>query len=110
MSEDEHVEVEARVWYCATKKTIKVFLTPTDKFDELKAQLNKYFVHIGENQRTSHAFIEVPCVRLGAYKAEDSSTTVYFSQVIHDDSDIDYMFRLMVEKTILHLCVGSIEV
>jgi hypothetical protein len=54
------------------KKTIKVFLTPTDKLDELKAQLNRYFVHLGENQRTSHVFVQVPSVNLTADKDKDS--------------------------------------
>jgi len=91
------------------KKKIKVFLTPTDKLDELKAQLNKYFVHIGENQRTSNVFVQLPRVNPEEDKNEDNWKTVYFPQVIRDDSDIDFMFRLMVENNILHLCVWSIE-
>jgi len=34
---------------------------------------------------------------------------VYFSQVIHDDGDIDCMFWLMVKNNILHFCGRSIE-
>jgi len=40
----------------------------------------------------------------------DNWKTIYFPQVIHDDGDVDYMFRLIVENNILHLCVRSIEV
>jgi hypothetical protein len=36
-------------------------------------------------------------------KEEDFSKTVYFPQFIKDDTDVDYMFRLMVENNILHL-------
>jgi len=105
MSEDAQVQVEVHVRYCAMKKKIKVFLTATDKLDKLKAQINIYFVHIGENQITSHVFVHVSCVSLGEDKDEDFWKTVYFPQIIRDDSDIDYMFRLMVENNILRLCI-----
>jgi len=49
-------------------------------------------------------------VKVAEDKDEDSWKTMYFSQVIHDDGDVDYMFRLMVENNIFHLCVHSIEV
>jgi len=49
-------------------------------------------------------------VNLGEDKDEDSCKTVYFSQVICDDGNVNYMFRLMVENNILYLCVLSIEV
>jgi hypothetical protein len=42
MFENAQVLVEAHVRYAAVKKKIKVFLTPTGKLDELKAQLNRY--------------------------------------------------------------------
>jgi len=45
-------------------KTIKVFLTHTHKLDKLKTQLNIYYVHLSENQRTSHVFVHVSCVNL----------------------------------------------
>ena len=92
------------------KKKIKVFLTPTDKLDELKAQLNIYFIYIGENQRTYHVVVHVLCVDLGEDKEEDVWKTMYFPQLIEDDSDVDYMFRLMVQNNILLLYVRSIEV
>jgi hypothetical protein len=91
------------------KKKIKVFLTTTDKLDELKAQLNRYFIHIGENQRTSRVVAHVPCMDLGDDKEEDFWKPVYFPQFIEDDSDVDYMFRLMVQNNILCLYVRSIE-
>jgi len=68
MSEDAQVPVEAHVRYAGVKKNINVFLTPTDKLDELKAQLNRYFIHIDENQRTSHVVVHVSCVNLGKDK------------------------------------------
>ena len=51
MYEDAKVEVEAYVRYSAANKTIKVFLISTEKLDELKAQLNRYFIHINENKK-----------------------------------------------------------
>jgi len=68
---------------------INVFLTPTDKLDELKTQLNIYFFHLGENQRTSHVFVHVTCVNLTTDKDEDGWNAVYFPKVIHDDDDVD---------------------
>jgi len=59
MSEDAQVPVEAHVIYEAMRKRVKFFLTPTDKLDELKAQLDGYFIHIGENQRTIHGVVNV---------------------------------------------------
>jgi len=32
------------------------------------------------------------------------------TKVIHDDGDVHYMFMLMIENNMLHLCVHSIEV
>jgi len=48
-------------------------------------------------------------VNLATDKDENSWKTVYFPKVIHEDGDVDYMFRLIVENNILHLCVRSIE-
>jgi len=52
MSQDG--KVEGHVRYEAFKRTNKIFLTPTDKLEELKTQLNKYFVHLGGNQSACH--------------------------------------------------------
>jgi len=87
------------------RKKVKVFETPTDKLDELKAQLNRYFIHIGENQRTSHVIVQVPCVDLWEDKEKYFWKTVYYQQLVKDDSDVDYMFMLMIENNILHLYV-----
>jgi hypothetical protein len=46
-------------------------LQPTAKLDELKAQLNRYFIQIGENQKTSHVIVHVPCVDFGEDMEED---------------------------------------
>jgi hypothetical protein len=42
-----------------SKKTIKVFITPTDTMDVLKTQLNKYIMYIGENHTTFHVLVQV---------------------------------------------------
>jgi hypothetical protein len=41
----------------------------------------------------------------GEDKDEDSWKIVNFSQVIRDDDNVDYMFRLMVENNILEIYV-----
>jgi len=110
MYEDAQIPVEAHVQYESVKKKVKVFLTPIGKLEELKAQLNKYFIHIGQNQRTSHAIVHVPSVDLREDKEEDFWKTVYFPQLLENDSNVDYMFRLMVENNILHLYVRPVEV
>jgi len=45
----EVAKIEGRVKYSAFKKTINVMIMPTDSLDVLKAQLNTYFEHLGEN-------------------------------------------------------------
>ncbi|KEH31801.1 hypothetical protein MTR_4g105210 [Medicago truncatula] len=104
MSQD--AQIEAHVRYSAFKKTIKVFLTP-NAVDELKTQHNKYFVYLGENHTRSHVFVHVPCVDLGTYKDEDMWKTVYFPRVIHDDSNVEFMFGSIVENNVLYLSVRS---
>jgi hypothetical protein len=103
----QNAQIEGHVRYSAFKKTINVFLTPTDTLDDLKTQLNKYFVFHGEDHSTSHVFVHVPCVDLGADKDEDMWKTVCYSQVIHDDNDVGFTFRMMDENNMLHLCVRS---
>jgi hypothetical protein len=70
--------------------------------DELKTQLNKYFVYLDENHTTSHVFVEVPCVDFGTDKDEDMRKTVYSSRVIRDDNDVELIFRSMVENNVLY--------
>jgi hypothetical protein len=43
-------------------------------------------------------------------KEEDFWKTMYYPQLVKDDSDVDYMFRLMLENNILYLYVRSVEV
>ena len=74
---------------------VNVFLTPTNKLGELKAQLNRYFIQIGENQRTSHVIVQMPCVDLREDKEEDFWKTVYYPQLVKDDIDVAYMFSMM---------------
>jgi hypothetical protein len=43
-------------------------------------------------------------------KEEDFWKTMYYPQLVKNDSDVDYMFRLMLENNILYLYVRSVEV
>jgi len=52
----EVAKIEGRIWYSSLKKTVEVMITPTDSLDNLKAQLNTYFEHLGKNQYTCHLF------------------------------------------------------
>jgi len=105
----EVAKIEGRVRYSAFKKTIKVMITATDSLDDLKAQLNTYFEHLGENQYTCHLFAQIPCIDLREDKDEHMwKTTSHVSWLIRDDSDVRFMFRNMVEDNILYKCVRSI--
>ena len=73
-------------------------------------KLDEFFIHIGSNHRTCDVIVNVSDVDLGEDKVEDFWKTVYYPQILKDDSDVDYMFRLMVEDNTLHLYVRSIEV
>jgi hypothetical protein len=66
----EVAKIEGRVRYSAFKKTVKVMITPADSLDDLKAQLNTYFEHLGENQYTHHLFGQMPCIDLGEDRDE----------------------------------------
>jgi len=105
MSEDAQDLVEVHVLYEAVKKRVKFFITPTNKLDLLKAQLDGYFIQIGANQRTSDIVVNVSGVDLGEDKEEDFWKIVYFPQLVEDDSDIAYMFSVMVENNILQLYI-----
>ena len=106
----EVAKIEGRVRYAAFKKTIKVMIRPTDSLDDLKAQLNAYFVHIGENQHTRHLFAQMPCIDLGEDRDEYAwKTTSYMPWLIEDDSDVGFMFPNMVENNILYMYVRSIS-
>jgi len=61
----EVAKIEGHVRHSAFKKTIKVMITPTDSLDDLKAQLNTYFEHLGENQYTHHLFGQMSCIDPG---------------------------------------------
>ncbi|AET00174.1 hypothetical protein MTR_5g089130 [Medicago truncatula] len=97
----QRTDVKKRAWFT---------INPTDKLDELKAKLDDFFIHIGSNHRTYYVVVQVPGVDLGEDKEEDRWKTVYFPQLVKDDSDVDYMFRVMVENNLLHLYVRSVEV
>jgi len=84
----QNAQIEGHVTYSAFKKTIKVFLTSMDTLDDLKTQLNKYFLFHGEDHSTSHVFVQQPRYDLGVDKEEDMWETVYYPKLIDDDSDI----------------------
>jgi len=66
----EVAKIEGRVRYSAFKKTIKVMITPTNYLDDLKAQFNTYFEHLGENQDTRYLFGQMSCIDLGEDRDE----------------------------------------
>jgi len=102
----QNAQIEGHVTYSAFKKTIKVFLTPTDTLDDLKTQLNKYFVFRGEHQSTSHVFVQQPHYDLGAGE-EDMWKMIYYPKLIEDDSDVGFMLSRFVENNVLYLYVRS---
>jgi len=92
------------------KKRARFFVNPIDKLDELKAKLVDFFIYISLNHRICDVIVNVAGLDLGEDKEEDLWKTVYYPQLLKDDSDIDYMVRLLVEDNTLHLYVRSIEV
>jgi len=54
--------------------------------------------------------VNVSGLDLGEDKEEDFWKIVYYPQLLKDDRDVDYMFRLMVENNTLYLFVRSVEV
>ena len=54
--------------------------------------------------------VNVAGLDLGEDKEEHFWKAVYYPQLLKDDSDVDYMFRLMVEDNTLYLFVRSVEV
>jgi len=99
--EVRYVDVEKRVWFT---------VNPTDKLDELKAKHDDFFIHIGSNHRTRDVIVNVPDLELGEDKEEDFWKTMYYPQLLKDDSDVDFMFRVMVENNTLYLFVRFVEV
>jgi len=105
MSEDAQDPVKLHVRYVDVKKRARFYFNSTDKLDELKAKLDDFFIRIGSNHSTCDVIVNVSGVDLGEDKEEDFWKTVYYPQLLKDDSDVDYMFRLMVEDNTLHLFV-----
>jgi len=70
--------------------------------DELKTKLDDFFIHISSSHRTCDVIVNVSGLDLGEDKEEDFWKTVYYPQLLKDDSDVDYMFRLMFRIT---LCI-----
>jgi len=84
-------------------------ITPTVTLDNLKAQFKTYFEYLGENQYTRHLFAQMSCMDLGEDKDDHTwKMASYLPWLIRDDSDVDFMFRNMVENNILYMCVRSI--
>ena len=110
MSEDAQDPVKLHVRCADVKKRAWFTVNPIDKLDVLKAKLDDFFIRIGSNHRTCDVIVNVSGVDLGEDKEEDFWKTMYYPQLLKDGSDIDYMFRLMVEDNTLHLYVRSVEV
>ena len=110
MSEDAQDPVKLEVRYLDVKKRAWLNVNPTDKLDELKAKLDAFFIQIGSNHRTRDVIVNVPGLDLGEDKEEDFWKTVYYPQLLKDDSDVDFMFRVMVENNTLYPFVRSVEV
>ena len=110
MSEDAQDPVKLEVRCVDVKKRARFTVNPTDKLNELKAKLDNFFIHIGSNQRTRDVIVNVSGLDLGEDKEEDFWKIVYYPQLLKDDSNVDYMFRLMVENSTLYLFVRSVEV
>jgi len=113
MSEDAQDPVKLEVRYVDVKKRAWFIVNPTDKLDELdelKTKLDDFFIHIGSNHRTRDVIVNVPGLDLGEDKEEDFWKTVYYPQLLKDDSDVDFMFRVMVENNTLYPFVRSVEV
>jgi len=104
VSQDRKLEVHVR--YEAFKKAYKIFLTPTDKLDKLKIQLNKYFVYVDENQTTCHVAVYVPCIVLENDNDKETNN-IYHHEMLKDGGDVIFMFFLMVEDNKLYLRVRS---
>ena len=105
----EVAKIEGRVRSSAFKKTVKVMITSTDHLDDLKAQLNTYFEHLGEKQYTRHLFGQMPCIDQGEDRDQYAwKTASYMPWLIEDYSDVGFMFRNMVENNILYMYVRSI--
>jgi len=64
-----------------------------------------FFIHIGSNQRTRDVIVNVSTIDLEEDKEEDFWKTVYFPQLLRDDSDVAHMFSVMVQNNVLHLYV-----
>jgi len=105
MSEDAEDPVKLEVPYVDVKKRTWFTVNPTDKLDELKAKLDDFFIHIGSNHRTCDVIVNVSGLDLGEDKKEDFWKTVYYPELLKDDSDVDCMFRLMVENNTSYLFV-----
>jgi len=105
MSEDAQDPNKLEVRYVDVKKRAWFTVNPTDKLDELKAKLDDFFIHISSNHRTCDVIVNVSGLDLGEDKEENFWKTVYYPQLLKDDSDVDYMFRLMVENNTFYLFV-----
>jgi len=110
MSKDAQGPVKLEVHYVDVKKRVWFTVNPTDKLDEMKTKLDDFFIHICSNHRTRDVIVNVSGLDLGEDKEEDFWKTVYYPQLLKDDSDVDFMFRVMVKNSTLYLFVRSVEV
>jgi len=105
MSEDAQDRVKLDVRYEDVKKRARFFVNLTNKLDELKAKLDDFFIHISSSHRSYDMIVNVLGLDLGEDMEEDFWKTVYYPLLLKDDSDVDYMVRLMVEDNTLYLSV-----
>lgn len=88
------------------KKTVKKFLTLTDKLDELKTKLNHFDNDPDESHIASHVVVQVSYIDMtdNNYKV----IVVYQPKILKDDSDVHSLFSYMIsEDEVFYMWVRS---
>jgi len=87
------------------KKTVKKFLTPTDKLDELNTKPNHFDNDPDESRIVSHVVVQVPYIDMT--NNNDKDIVVYQPKILKDDSD-ESLFSCMISKDeVFYLWVRS---
>jgi len=84
---------------------VNVFLISIDKLDELKTQLNQYFVHLGKNQTVFHVFVQVLCINVGI--DNDKGTTMYHHEMFNDVDNVISLFSKWLK--IISYIIGLVK-
>jgi len=71
--------------------------------DELKTQINQYFVHLGENQTAFHVFVDISCIDLGDDKYKGA--IIYHLVMLKNDEDVVSMLFWMIQNNKLYMSV-----